>query len=242
MKTLHEADGITVIQHDSREGWPIDLPKPGCVIFDPPWDDDSAIDCPLPKAPSTLVFTDPRRMGQAIDRFGSPAWCFTWNTMNKWQTGPRRPVQQTKQCLWYGDLDSYRRDGLLWGDPPDDRHYPGTTFDAADGRRLTDLWSESLRWLHHPDAGVDSGGRSAVQRDRKGDEVLRHAKPLGWVRCLIANCSEGPVFDPFCGSGTALRAALDLGRPAVGIDISEEACRFTIDQLAQTTLPVGGVA
>lgn len=31
---------------------------------------------------------------------------------------------------------------------------------------------------------------------------------------------QGPVLDPFCGSGTSLIAALELGIPSVGVDIS----------------------
>jgi hypothetical protein len=250
MKTLlEEGDGgVSLICGDVREissRSDADLwmpPAVGCLIFDPPWDDAELAALPMPEAKSTLVFTDPRRMGQAIDRFGSPTWVFTWDTMNTWQTGPRRPLQQTKQCLWYGDLDAYRRDGALWGDAPPERDHPTTKQSPLDGRRLTDLWRESLRWLHNPDWGVHSGARGSVQERREGADGLRHAKPFGWMTCLIANCSTGLVFDPFCGSGAALRAAKDLGRPAVGIDISEEACNHALQLLAQESLLVGGVA
>lgn len=33
---------------------------------------------------------------------------------------------------------------------------------------------------------------------------------------------EGVVLDPFCGTGTTLYAALNLGRKSVGIDISRK--------------------
>jgi SAM-dependent methyltransferase len=40
------------------------------------------------------------------------------------------------------------------------------------------------------------------------------------------DCGKNPVpalvLDPFCGSGTVLRVARDIGRHAIGIDISEE--------------------
>jgi DNA modification methylase len=45
------------------------------------------------------------------------------------------------------------------------------------------------------------------------------------------------VLDPFCGSGTALKAAVDNGRKAVGYEV-EEKYKDTIEQkLSQTTLP-----
>ena len=50
-------------------------------------------------------------------------------------------------------------------------------------------------------------------------------KPLALLRLLVAACCPpgGLVLDPFCGSGTALVAAVELGRAAVGMDCSPDA-------------------
>jgi len=51
-------------------------------------------------------------------------------------------------------------------------------------------------------------------------------KPRDLMRALIRDYSrEGDVVcDPCCGGGTTLRAAVDWGRTAIGVDISEEHC------------------
>lgn len=51
-------------------------------------------------------------------------------------------------------------------------------------------------------------------------------------RCLDIGCPpEGAVLDPFAGSGTTLRVALQSGRPATGIDLNPEFCMHIIDEL-----------
>lgn len=256
VKPYYSDEWTTLYHGDSREivpGLLRDL-KPGCTVIDPPWDDDALVSWsatgidyfgaedhffawPTVCGDTVLVFTDARRMGTAFKLFGPPAWCFTWDTMSSWQTGPRRPLQQTKHCLFYGDIDSYRRDGVLWGASPETRDHPSTKQTPLDGRRLTDLWRESLRWLHHPEAASGSAGSERFSQ-RQGLDVMRHAKPVGWLRCLIGNCSQGIVFDPFAGSGSALRAAKDLGRRAVGVEIDERACEHIVASLSQEVLIV----
>ena len=63
-------------------------------------------------------------------------------------------------------------------------------------------------------------------------------KPVSLMRwCIERAGSELPVLDPFMGSGTTLRAAKDIGRSAVGIEIEERYCEVAAKRLAQGVLP-----
>jgi site-specific DNA-methyltransferase (adenine-specific) len=56
------------------------------------------------------------------------------------------------------------------------------------------------------------------------------------LRWLLQGTQGGVVLDPFMGSGTTLRAAKDLGKRAIGIDIDESYCEIAARRLAQGVL------
>ena len=81
---------------------------------------------------------------------------------------------------------------------------------------------------------------SSIQSFDTADGDTGHPcpKPLRWMRWLVdlvSNPGES-IIDPFAGSGTTLRAAKDLGRKAIGIEIEERYCEIAAQYMAQEVL------
>lgn len=69
-------------------------------------------------------------------------------------------------------------------------------------------------------------------------------KPIEWGHWLVPRATpfDGLVIDPFCGSGTTLRAAKDLGRRAIGIERNAAYAEIAVRRVGQEVLPLGEVA
>ena len=80
--------------------------------------------------------------------------------------------------------------------------------------------------------------RFSIERDR----FHPCQKPLPMMQQIVRVSSRHGdlVLDPTMGSGSTLRAAKDLGRRAIGIDIIEANCEIAAKRLAQGVLPFGG--
>lgn len=65
-------------------------------------------------------------------------------------------------------------------------------------------------------------------------------KPLLWAKGLLALFPSAQlILDPFVGSGTTLRAAKDLNRHSIGIEIEEKYCEIAANRLAQEVFDFG---
>jgi hypothetical protein len=141
------------------------------------------------------------------------------------------------------------------------RHAAPANFDALRVRRRQ---SERLGRVatERPSGGAQRGGGVGWGHERwdgqkqapnvlvtpklNGDDRWGHpaAFPPDVVDPWVLACSlpDEVVLDCFAGSGTTLRVAKDMGRRAIGIEISERYCEIAAKRLAQEVLDFGGVA
>jgi len=131
---------------------------------------------------------------------------------------------------------------VLWGaNHYSDKLPPTSGWLVWDKERPADLdqataelaWTnyvKGVRVFRHLWNGMMRASRDTlVHPTQKPEALMRWVLTLKWT-------PEGTVLDPFMGSGTTLRAAKDLGRKAIGIEIEERYCEIAAKRLAQEVL------
>ena len=103
---------------------------------------------------------------------------------------------------------------------------------------------EAIAFMHRADVKPTwHGGGKAGVWTHPVEQHQGHptTKPLAmvsdWVR-LFTNPGD-LIVDPFTGSGTTLRAAVDNGRRAIGVELEERYCEIAAKRLAQGVLDFG---
>ncbi len=137
---------------------------------------------------------------------------------------------------FYAPFPANTKQVLVWQKPADAGVVGSTTgyrrdaepvFLVGDWPFKTVQWSSVLR---------SHAGSIANVAAKTGHP---HTKPLDLIRELIQRTDAETILDPFMGSGTTLRAAKDLGRKAIGIELEERYCEIAAKRLQQAVLPLG---
>ena len=159
-----------------------------------------------------------------------------------------------------GDLDLSARDDVLalWGGSPAlvfgslRAAFPAgwrqvLVWDKGEAAGMGDLrvpWKPNWEPVFVLGEWRSDGRRSGVIRATNISRVSMgrvhpHMKPPELLRQLIECTPDGAVIaDPFMGSGSTLRAAKDLGRKAIGVELEERYCEVAARRCAQEVLPL----
>ena len=105
-------------------------------------------------------------------------------------------------------------------------------YDEAFGTFLSDAetaWMSKGHGIYcRRDLSNNAIANERVHPTQKPESLMR------W--CLEFFPEARLILDPFMGSGTTLRAAKDLGRKAIGIEIEEKYCEIAANRLRQEVL------
>lgn len=218
MTPYFERNGITIYHGDCREILPT-LGPVDLVLTDPPYgvslENHGRGDGRRRDVDWTIAGDQDTTLGQEIIDYCRSRWPIAAFA------SPRRP--------WAGEWRSF----LVWhkpgvgvgGDPELCWMADWELIQVANNRKLEGpKESAVIRWP------VSSASFS--------DHPC--AKPVGLCRKLIQKLGGETILDPFMGSGTTLRAAMDLGRKAIGIELEEKWCEIAAKRLSQQVLPLEG--
>lgn len=223
MRPYYEHGGVTIYHGDCREVLPgitADV-----VVTDPPFgiNDAAMLDLPGRGGRGNNTWHPPSDWDASIDPAWAPlistaapvvAWFGHWR--KRGEVEAVMPHALRAEIVWHKDTHVgppcpvAMRDERIW------------LFSSAGikGRHFeTSVWSEPIipTWAH---------------------KHHKNEKPVALMKRLVRFLSDhgGLVLDPFMGSGTTLRAAKDLGRRAIGIEIEERYCEIAAKRLAQEVL------
>ena len=124
----------------------------------------------------------------------------------------------------------------MWRFPPPDA-VSAVYIPSGQGRTCWGFQNLAHFMLYGSAPDLNLGAKNTVLRSNAAAEESDHPcpKPIEWMTFAVSLASRSgeTILDPFMGSGTTLRAAKDLGRKAIGIEIEERYCEIAAKRMAQ---------
>jgi site-specific DNA-methyltransferase (adenine-specific) len=219
MKPYLEEDNITIYHGDCREVWDQIMEPCDVIVTDPPYG--------IAGAPSNLV--GGKSKGAYDTNLFEDTQEYIVNVVVPILNEMRMLIPRA--VFTPGEINIHKY--------PEPDHmgaffYPASSSISCWGQRL---WQPIFYYGKDPHQGkLMPDGKICVDSDRVGDHPC--VKPFNTWKWLVARASVSGdvILDPFMGSGTTLRAAKDLGRRAIGIEIEEKYCEIAAKRLAQKVL------
>jgi hypothetical protein len=186
----------------------LDKAEIGALVFDPDWHQMPSTLPPFADAADVLLFAGPAWIDPALRLWWSAQRQIAHAFIWNCVTFQNRPGRPLMGCKL-----------CFWlGNAGQYRNASKYNCPTWRGHWLGDRYDESIK------AVVQSSGH-------------KHAKPLDWIRCLLANCTTGNVYDPFLGSGSTLWACEQLGRECIGIEANPRTAYRLIERAQAEGFP-----
>lgn len=177
-----------------------------------------------------LVTDPPYGLGSIMDKSHQGRWALLWGEVG--------PAWDREAPAFLPNIVASASQAIVWG---------GNYFVLPPARGWL-IWDKVLRefssghaelaWTNL-DQPVRAYSYSHGQLANEG-KVHPTQKPLPLMRWCVA-MTQGIVLDPFMGSGTTMRAAKDLGRKAIGIELDERYCEVAANRLSQEVLGLSNI-
>lgn len=107
----------------------------------------------------------------------------------------------------------------------------GSSF-KPDIEYIAHIWKEKFGWGRLSQENYSKVFTSILMVNK----IHPCEKPIDLLYRYIKILEPQTILDPFMGSGTTLRAAKDLNRKAIGIEIEEKYCKIAVERLRQEVL------
>lgn len=243
MKPYYEHAGMTIYHGDCREILP-QLEPVDLVLTDPPYSSGGAMrsDRNQPAAAkyrmTNVQKTNPDFGGDNRDQRSFQLWC------SYWMADAFKVTKNGGVLICFVDwrnlpcvIDAVQVAGYV---------YRGiAVWDKTEGTRPVMAWFRSqAEYMVLASSGpIDRNPETAKGICQAG--VLRHVvigsqkqhlteKPQRLCIDILRTRDDWQtILDPFMGSGTTLRAAKDLNRKAIGIEMEEKYCEIAANRLSQ---------
>jgi site-specific DNA-methyltransferase (adenine-specific) len=220
MTPYYEQDGITIYHGDCREILPtLDTASIDLVLTDPPY--------------GIGLNTNFARVSRGGGSAGGNDWAKVVGDDVPFDPLPW--VIFPKAILWganhYADMLPSRKGWLIWNKRDMGRSGMHSDAELAWTNFLNVVRCHNQYWQGPYRVGENDGFLHPTQ------------KPKALMRwCIELSGGSQTILDPFMGSGTTLRAAKDLGRKAIGIEIEERYVEIAVKRLQQSVLPLEALA
>lgn len=242
MKPYYEDERVTIYHGDSLDILP-ELDGVGAVVTDPPYSSGGAFRGDRTRSvvakyvSSTTAAYRPEFAGDTRDQRSFAAWCVLWLNAARRAAEPGAVLASFIDWRQLPTLtDAVQVGGWTWRNL--------ATWAKTNGRSQKGRFSLGAEYVVYATNGPAPEGVGSPPNvfacptviDR--DHVAQ--KPLEVMRWIMQVIPAGAlVLDPFMGSGTTLRAALDQGCRAIGIEVDERYCELAATRLAQGALGFG---